>query len=156
MEKHENSSGEFHFGENLKYIRLSKEISQEAVAYGLGMSQATYSRIERQAALPNYELVRKMAEILKVGFAELVPEAAQFQQEVKVAVINVGKEFARSPVGLIVTIAAVAYLVDVVYQLTREFCLQLGTSPKALVMISCLCAFFTLVFCFRIILKIRD
>lgn len=155
MDKRENPGKEFHFGENLKNIRLSKGISQEAMGYGLNMSQATYSRIERQVALPNFELVRKMAEILKVSFGELVPEAVQFQQEVKVAVINVGREFAQSPVGLIITIAAVAYLVDLVYLCAQSFCRGYGTSPTMLSIVSWTSGLATLLFCYHIIKKIR-
>lgn len=116
------------------------------------MSQATYSRIERSATLPNFDLIRKMANILEVRFGALVPAHIQFQHEVKVAVVNVGREFAKSPVGLIITTAA-AVLVDVVYQCAQSFCLGFGTSHTTLVIVSWTSAVATLVFCYQVIKK---
>ena len=155
MDKRENHHRDFHFGENLKNIRLSKGISQEAMAFGLAMSQATYSRIENQAVLPNFELARKMAEILAVRFAELIPEAVQFQQEVKIAVINVGKEFARSSVGMIITIAAGVYLGDMVYVCAQAFCRGFGTSNNTMTIISYSAAIACFIFLYYIVKKVR-
>ncbi len=39
----------FHFGTNLRQIRLSQELSQEYVANRIGVSQPTYSRWEQDA-----------------------------------------------------------------------------------------------------------
>jgi transcriptional regulator with XRE-family HTH domain len=57
---------EFNFGENLRIIRQAKGISQEVMAIGLGISQSTYSKIERDPKVPDLDQVEKICRLLEV------------------------------------------------------------------------------------------
>ncbi len=62
----------FHFGTNLRQIRLSQELSQEYIAQRLGVSQPTYSRWEQDAE-PTMQLeqLESLAQCLQVSKAHL-------------------------------------------------------------------------------------
>lgn len=62
----------FHYGENLRKLRQSKGISQEAVAMYLNISQATYSRIECQQTTTNYHQIFEIAKFLDVPASQLL------------------------------------------------------------------------------------
>ncbi len=56
----------------IKEIRKSKGLSQGAVASQLGVSQATYGKIEKNSAQLSIDKLDKMAQILGVSGAELL------------------------------------------------------------------------------------
>ncbi|HAV02665.1 MAG TPA: hypothetical protein DCW95_05650 [Chryseobacterium sp.] len=59
-------------GNRIKEIRKSKGLSQGAVASQLGVSQATYGKIEKNSAQLSIDKLDKMAQILGVSGAELL------------------------------------------------------------------------------------
>ncbi len=65
-------------GNRIKEIRKSKGLSQGAVASQLGVSQATYGKIEKNSAQLSIDKLDKMAQILGVSGAELLgwPQAS--------------------------------------------------------------------------------
>lgn len=65
---------EFNFGDNLRKIRLAKEISQDAMAIHADISQTAYSKIERNAEIPKTELVNKFAKTLGVEQIQLLSD----------------------------------------------------------------------------------
>lgn len=56
----------FNFGENLRMLRIYKNICQEGMATGLNISQTSYSRIEANPDEPDLQVINKLAEILDV------------------------------------------------------------------------------------------
>src|SRR5215217_8048863 len=65
----------FHFGENLRFIRMTKDISQKSISVQLEISQPTYSRIESSKNVPEQEIVTEIAKILDVPKAALLPRS---------------------------------------------------------------------------------
>ncbi len=63
----------FNFGENLRKIRASKGISQEAMANKMDISQTKYSRIERGKILPDQVFISIAAGYLEVAPKDLMP-----------------------------------------------------------------------------------
>lgn len=70
---------DFNFGENLRKIRLIKGISQDAMASLLNIPQTRYSRMENQSAVPDADMVNKLAEILKVPSADLLDPSGELE-----------------------------------------------------------------------------
>jgi transcriptional regulator with XRE-family HTH domain len=62
----------FNFGENLRMIRIYKNVCQEGMATGLKISQASYSRIEGSRDLPDVQQINKIAETLEVKPKDLL------------------------------------------------------------------------------------
>lgn len=62
-------------GTIIRQKRESLKISQEAVAYILNMSQAAYSKIERNETKLKVEQVYKIAEYFGITIYELLPPA---------------------------------------------------------------------------------
>ncbi|SDN15170.1 Transcriptional regulator, contains XRE-family HTH domain [Daejeonella rubra] len=62
----------FNFGENLRMIRIYKNVCQEGMASGLKISQASYSRIEASRDLPEVQVINKIAETLGVKPKDLL------------------------------------------------------------------------------------
>jgi len=60
------------FGEHLKKLRQSKEISQEKLGNLINVPQSTIGRIERGESNPNLCLLVIIAKALKVDIKELV------------------------------------------------------------------------------------
>lgn len=60
-------------GETIRDIRESKKISQYAVAYSMGISQAAYSKIERGETEAKASHLYLIAGILKVSVYDLLP-----------------------------------------------------------------------------------
>ena len=59
-------------GTNVKKIRELKHISQEYMSGKLGISQASYSRIESGSIIPKTERLQKIADILTVNLTSLL------------------------------------------------------------------------------------
>jgi len=60
-------------GENIRNIREAKKISQYAVAFTIGISQAAYSKIERGETEIKARHVYMIAEVLKTSVYEILP-----------------------------------------------------------------------------------
>lgn len=128
--------GNFNYGENLRRIRTSKGISQEAVALHLNISQKTYSRMEHQAAVPDINIVHATAAFLGVEPSELLPPIAEIDPKAKPALPEVpwqhkAKEILTIPFfgpGLIVVIFVT--LVPAAFGLAQGICLYLETSDE--------------------------
>lgn len=117
-----NAMNTFHFGKNLRRIRLEKEISQAEMAHTLDISQAHYSRLENQAEIPaDPHKLEKLATTLQVPLVRLVtPDKA----EDTVTVANPPpndtfearlKEFLKTRMGVVVAALLTIPLVDAVY-----------------------------------------
>lgn len=65
--------------ENIKTIRKSKGISHEAMAANLGISQATYTKIEQEETKLTVERLQNIADILGVSIGELLEPESQLQ-----------------------------------------------------------------------------
>ncbi len=57
--------------ENIKNIRRSKGISQESIAYDLGIDYSTYGKIERGQISLTVDRLEKVAKILQVSVEEI-------------------------------------------------------------------------------------
>ena len=57
--------------ENIKNIRRSKGISQESIAYDLGIDYSTYGKIERGQISLTVDRLEKIAKILQVSTEEI-------------------------------------------------------------------------------------
>lgn len=55
----------------LRDLRVSQDLSQEAVAHDAGLTVAAYGRIERGQADPSWTSVVGIADVLGVSLAEL-------------------------------------------------------------------------------------
>ncbi len=60
------------FGDNLKRFRTEKNISQAELADLIGMHSTHISRYERDLTQPTLDVVRKIAESLKVSADQLI------------------------------------------------------------------------------------
>lgn len=60
-------------GENIRKLRESKKISQYAVAYTIGISQAAYSKIERGETEIKATHLYMIAGVFKISVYDLLP-----------------------------------------------------------------------------------
>lgn len=60
------------FGDNVKKIRVDKNISQQELADIVGIHSTHVSRYERNMAQPSIEIAKKMAEALDVSVDTLI------------------------------------------------------------------------------------
>ncbi|MCX2584648.1 helix-turn-helix domain-containing protein [Pedobacter sp. MR22-3] len=60
-------------GENIRNIREAKKISQYAVAYTIGISQAAYSKIERGETEMKASHLYMIAKVLDTSIYDLLP-----------------------------------------------------------------------------------
>ena len=147
----------FNFGENLRIIRSAKGISQDAMAAALNISQTTYSKIERQAEIPEIPAPIKIATALAVPLIMLVPPVEDVEIAAVVPVNSTDlqlnpKPFLRTTLGMLITLAASAALIDVVYQAIHGVCDALGTSAHNTILIKwtgALTTMFCLIFIIR-------
>lgn len=67
------------FARNLKQARLSKHLSQEALAYEAGIDRTYVSALERSVYSASLDMVETLAKVLNVEPAELliVPKSAR-------------------------------------------------------------------------------
>lgn len=61
-------------GINLRVLRLTKNLTQFEVAYKLGISNCTLSRYERDIAMPNEQMLKKLADFYGVTVKQLIEE----------------------------------------------------------------------------------
>jgi len=59
---------------NIKVLRLQKDLAQEKLALEAGVDRTLVSKIERQIANPSLEIMVKLATILKVPITVLLTE----------------------------------------------------------------------------------
>jgi transcriptional regulator with XRE-family HTH domain len=59
-------------GTNIKQIRELKNLSQEYVAQEIGVSQASYARIESGSIIPKVDRLQRIADILEVDMTTLL------------------------------------------------------------------------------------
>src|SRR5258707_13246769 len=62
-------------GEKIRRQRVIKGISQEAMAYHLGMSQNGYSKIERNETEATVKRIYQIAKVLNVPVQALLPKS---------------------------------------------------------------------------------
>jgi transcriptional regulator with XRE-family HTH domain len=60
------------FAENLKRLRLEKDMSQENLALKAGVERAYIGLIERQKSSPTIDMVAKLARVLEVEPSKLL------------------------------------------------------------------------------------
>ena len=60
------------FGENLKKVRETKGLTQEAVAYNSGLSRSYYTEVELGRRNPSLINLTKLAEALQITVSELL------------------------------------------------------------------------------------
>lgn len=68
----------------LRFLRLKKELSQENIAFELGISQKAYSKIENGQTTLNHDKLLQIAKILEVSPKEICPihsECNKFNSE---------------------------------------------------------------------------
>lgn len=142
----EQAYPDFNFGENLKKIRIKKGISQYAMANCLKISQASYSRLEAHAGLPAMDLLVQIAKEIDTPIECLLPPHA---------IANDTKEFTKTRAGLIVVLAASAYLLDAVYKIVQGICLQYTSSATTVSVITWAAVGATFLFIYRTLWKIK-
>ena len=59
-------------GTNIKQIRELKNFSQEYMAQELGVSQASYARIENGSIIPKVDRLQRIADVLEVDLSTLL------------------------------------------------------------------------------------
>lgn len=69
-------------GNRIKEIRKSKGLSQREVAKKLKMAFSTYSNYENNNREPNFETLKKIANVLDVSIAQLVNDEAIADEEI--------------------------------------------------------------------------
>lgn len=77
-------------GEKIRETREHKKVSQYAVAYAIGMSQAAYSKIERGETEVKVSHLYSIAAFLGISIYDLLPEA--------MANTMIGDEYLLKPV----------------------------------------------------------
>lgn len=60
------------FGDNLKKIRIDKNISQQELAEAISSHSTHISRYERNLTIPSVDVVKKIAEVLDVATDTLI------------------------------------------------------------------------------------
>lgn len=71
------------FGEHLKQIRISRDISQGELAERMGIHPTHISRYERNLTVPSVDVVKKLADILEVTTDALVYGSADEKAQSK-------------------------------------------------------------------------
>lgn len=64
----------FKIGEKIRLIRINKGLSQQYMAFELDISQAAYSKMERDEILISLPRLYEIAEIFKMSPFELMPK----------------------------------------------------------------------------------
>lgn len=103
----------FHFGKNLRYIRVINAISQQTMAQQIGISQSVYSRIERGKKIPSHQLAVKIAKAAGVPIANLQPKKRLGYK---------AKEILASPLGTFFIIACFSSLYPDAWGITDRLC----------------------------------
>lgn len=61
------------FGENVRKVRLSKDLSQEKLAFEIGMDLTSVNEIENGHRSPKLATIFKISKALKVSSQKLLP-----------------------------------------------------------------------------------
>ena len=70
-------------GENIKRLRMKKQITQEQLAVAMGVSSAAVSKWERENTLPDVSLLPLLANYFGVSIDELMGyDAARIENEI--------------------------------------------------------------------------
>ena len=122
----------FNYGENLRNIRRAKNISQEAIASHLNISQRTYARRERQTVMRDKELTIKIANYFEIDPAELMPPLEKLDSQTTQATLGLGQKTknlmnTKAFIWLFI-IALGCAILPAVYALTQAFCIQFKAS----------------------------
>ncbi|MES2653380.1 MAG: helix-turn-helix transcriptional regulator [Bacteroidota bacterium] len=117
---------DFHFGENLRLVRITKDISQKAMAHYLEISQPTYSRLESDQKVPNHAIVSGMAKVLGVQLAQLLPQSR---------LVYKAKAILDSPFGYIYIIVCFCALSPAAWGITDAVCVMNGVSEDTTVIL---------------------
>lgn len=67
-------------GENIKRIRIAKNLSQKEVTMSAGLDTAQYSRIENGKTDPSVNTLERIAKALGVSLAELFASTEELQE----------------------------------------------------------------------------
>jgi len=73
MKSSANPKSQQKFGDNLKEVRISKKLSQEAVAKASGISVTYYAGIERGEENPTFAVIESICIALKIKSSEVLP-----------------------------------------------------------------------------------
>ena len=141
----------FNFGQNLRKIRQSKDISQEAMALKLNISQPTYSRIEGDSKVPDHDRVVSIAKVLDVDFSELMPPST-----LKLILGGNLKEFFNTRIGMLIVFGSGLTIVIAAHDLAQSFCIEFKTSDATRYIVKWTAAISTtayIVYCVRKIMK---
>ncbi|MCY1524190.1 helix-turn-helix protein [compost metagenome] len=143
----------FNYGENLRLIRISKGISQEAMALALDISQATYSRIESQTTAFDYRLAFEMAKILNVPVTDLLPDVDMLELQNVVSKSGAGLGLGRKTnkvlkrnLGKIKILVFAYVIVNVVYSAVKGICSAYETSHNTMMIAGLISALLTSLF----------
>ncbi len=117
---------DFHFGENLRLVRITKDISQKAMAHHLEISQPSYSRLESDARIPSHTIVSAMAKVLGVPLAQLLPRSR---------LVYRAKAILDSPFGYIYIIVCFCALYPAAWGITDAVCIMNGVSEDTTVIL---------------------
>ena len=152
-----NAMNKFNFGKNLRKVRLSKSISQDAMAYHIGISQKSYSRMENQSDVPVKERVDKTAIVLGVEPAELLPPITEpdVNYTYESGMGQKAKEILETRFGKLLIAAIGCALIPSVYSLTKSFCNQFGAPVYVTVIAAVVAGSATLAYIWYVVVKIK-
>ncbi len=137
----------FHYGENLKKIRLSKQLTQEKIALELDVAQRTYSRWERQAKVPKMAVVIKTSAYFKIPEQDLLPPNGVLATSENQAFLDEKlANFLTTPLHWILFLGATAALCEAVFQVTRGICESFALTNEISLKIACLTGILTLLY----------
>ena len=105
----------FNFGENLRMLRIYKNVCQEGMAASLNISQASYSRIEASQNIPEITVINKLSDTLEVRPKDLLSanwyaralDGNKAKNKTTVATIN---QTGKIAYGVLLTIAALDFM----------------------------------------------
>ena len=118
----------FNFGQRLRQVRVEKGISQDALALSSDITQSRYSRIERNADVPEITLVERLAKELGVARSVLLTDAELDQFVPKTSFEKKARELLFTPLGMIIICGLSVSTVNAAYDLGYGFCLGFQTS----------------------------
>lgn len=137
---------DFHFGHNLRDIRMSKGYKQEVFAAQCGMSQGHYSKQEKRASIPRREMLENLASNLGEPVEALLTpwfkpvEVPQLIPKDKLWV-RVKKKLPFIILVLVVSVPLGKLFIDIVYDVVTRLSKEFGASAKAAHVIAFLISF---------------
>ncbi len=139
---------DFNFGENLRDIRLQKGISQEAMATLLKVSQATYSRLEKQASVPDSAQVKRLSKILGVPESHLLQPSILTPTSSLQKPIHKDKSLLHSHLGSLLAFAVASLIFQAVYNFSRGFLSEYQVDEYKANMLSLIPGISVLIYCY--------